>query len=477
MSLNFLRKTLCFAGLLTLFACNPAYHPPALEICDDWKNSACEESLCSLGNPLPIFWWWIFEDETLNCLESQAIEANPTLDGAAARMNQAYAQASIQYAALFPNINLTPNFYNAGTRLPTFFAIDTTNIPQIAINTPNRVHETLYFFPFTATYDADIWGQNWMTYQAADAMAVARFHQLRQAWLMLTSQVATTYYQIRTIDKQLEVINKTLASRQKSVSLQEERFKKGLIPQMQAAQARVELADVESQKDEQIRLRGIAENYLATLVGAPACSFRVAPDPLCGPPPCVPLSVPSEVLQQRPDMAEAERQLYAANRQIGVAETAMLPSFTLTGQLGFFSSILNQLFEWQSRFWSYAIQVGQIIFDAGGTQANINAAMAAYMDKVSGYRDVALKAFKEVEDGLVNLKAAIDKYEHLSVAVKDAQLVYKLSNERYLKGLTNYLDVMDAERTYLREEQQQVTALGDQYQATISLIEAMGGTW
>ncbi len=447
--------------------------PPCVEICDDWKNSPCE--VC-VEDPLPIFWWTIFNDPCLDNLQCQALEANPTLEGTVARMNQAIAQAHVQYAALFPNIVLNPSLYHAGTRIPTFFSFDSA-APTFGIPTRTRVQETLYSFPFSASYDADLWGQNWMSYQASKALAQASFHQVRQAWLMLTSEVAMAYYQVRTADKQLEILHRTLKSREEALFLQEERFKKGLVPYIQVAQAKVETADVRTQQDEQRRLRGIAENYLAALIGKPACSFCIPYSPLEGQPPCVPLAVPAEVLAQRPDLAAAERQLAAANEQIGVAETAFLPAVTLTGQLGYFSSIFNQLFEWESRFWSYGIQIAQIIFDAGGTQANVDAAVAAYMETVAGYKEVVLRAFKEVEDALVDLKASKDKTAHLQEAVHDARTLYKLTDERYRKGLSNYLDVVDAERTLLREEQSQAGALSDQYRATVELIQAMGGTW
>lgn len=465
--------TLLFILIAAVSACNPRYSPPCVDPCDGWKNDA---TLIHAADPLPIFWWEVFNDEQLRCLESRALEASPTLEAAVARLNQAAAQAYTQYAALFPNIILNPSLYHAGTRIPTFFSFDSA-APTFGIPSPTRVQETLYSFPFSASYDVDLWGQNWLTYQSASAQAEASFHQVRQAWLMLTSQVAMAYYQIRSLDLQLNVLEETLKSREKAYELQNDRYNKGLTAYISVAQSGVEVNDVKYQLDEIIRLRAVAENYLGQLIGMPACCFHLARRPLDGPPPPIPLAVPCQVLAQRPDIAAAERQLYAANRQIGVAETAFLPALTLTGQIGYFSSVFNQLFEWESRFWSYGAQIAQIIFDAGGTQANVDAAVAAYMEKAAEYRDTALKSFREVEDGLADLRAAIDKGGHLALAVKDAGIAYKIAQERYLKGLTNYLDVVEAERTFLREEQSQAAALGDQYQATIALIQATGGTW
>lgn len=454
---------------LTGCSLEKTYCPPTVEVCETWKNDTSPESETS-PDPLPIFWWEIFEDERLSTLESQALAANPTLKSAAANLERAAAIADVQYAALFPNIILNPSLYHAGTRVPTFFGFP-------AVDTLGRVQERIYNFPFSASYTLDIWGKNSMNYEAAYATAEASYHQLRQAWLLLTVAVAKSYYRVRALDLQLNVIDKTIASRQKAVDLNQERYDKGLSNKLDVSRAKVELDTVMTQKDSLVQQRAIEENVLAELTGLAASCFHVAESPLNGTPPCVPPEIPFNVLQQRPDLAEAERLLYAAQLNIGVAETAYLPDITLTGQIGYSSSIFNQLFDWESRFWSYGVQIAQLIFDAGATSAQVDAAVAAFLQRVADFERVVIAAFKEVENALVDERAAENKTLHWLQTVEDASLTYQLSNNRYNSGLTNYLDVVDAERSLLNAELSLAQAEGEKYIAVLSLIEAMGGSW
>ncbi|MFA6916084.1 MAG: efflux transporter outer membrane subunit [Parachlamydiales bacterium] len=469
------KNTLSFALFLTILfltGCSfeKAYTPPSVELCDQWKtdNSACEEQPCH--EPLPIFWWKIFDDERLDTLECQALAANPDLKSAAANLQRAAASARIQYAALFPNVILNPSLYHAGTRVPSFFGIP-------AVDSPGRIQERIYNFPFSASYDLDLWGQYRMNFNAAEATAEAAYHQLRNTWLILTIQVAKSYYRIRAYDDQLQVIEKTLTSRKKAVDLNQERYDKGLSNLLDVSRSKVEFDNVLVQKDNLIQARGIEENTLAELTGLAASCFCVGDSPLYEEPPCVPLELPSTVLQQRPDLAEAERRLYAAQQNIGVAETAYLPSIALTGQIGYSSSIFNQLFDWESRFWSYGVQIAQLIFDAGATTAQVDEAVSVFLQRVADFEKIVVKAFKEVENALVNERAANDKIIHLERAVEDSAQTFKLSNNRYNAGLTNYLDVVDAERTLLNAELSLAQAKGERYTALLSLIEAMGGSW
>lgn len=446
------------------------YTPPCVTVCEQWKTEADECQVTECVDPLPIFWWKIFHDERLDTLECQALAANPDLKSAAANLQRAAAIARIQYAALFPNVILNPSLYHAGTRVPSFFGIP-------AIDTPGRIQEVIYNFPFSASYDLDIWGQNRMTFNAAEATAEAAYHQLRQVWLMLTVRVAKSYYRIRSLDAQLAVIERTLKSRQKAVDLNQERYDKGLSNLLDVSRSKVELDNVLFQKDGLVQSRAIEENVLAELTGLSASCFCALASPLVDDPPCVPLEIPSTVLQQRPDLAEAERRLYAAQQQIGVAETGYLPSITLTGQIGYSSSIFSQIFDWESRFWSWGVQIAQLIFDAGATTAQVDEAVSVFLQRVADFEKIVIRAFKEVENALVDQRAAGDKIVHLTQAVEDAANTFKLSNNRYKAGLTNYLDVVDAERSLLAAELSLAQAQGEKYIAILSLIEAMGGSW
>lgn len=346
-------------------------------------------------------------------------------------------------------------------------------------NIPNdfRFLQTQYLVPLNLSYEVDLWGQLNNAYYAALIRAQAASQAYLSVLLSLTADVASTYFQLRSLDAQQEVIQKNIRVRQHAVEINQVRFKAGLIVFLDVSRAEVELARARSDSDHVRRLRGLEENLLATLVGTPAPLFSLAYNPLLTPPPVIPKGLSSELLCRRPDIAEAERNLAAAYREVGVAYANFFPSLSLNASLGFSSPFADQLFSWQSRFWQVGLNIMQTVFDAGHNQANFDYYKALFREAMAHYQQKVLQSFEEVENGLVNLREYAHQAHDLADAVRAAHITLELSQMRYNRGLINYLDVVDAERQLLETEQNSVIVLGNRYSSTVMLIRALGGGW
>lgn len=448
-------------------------------------------------------WWEVFHDSVLNGLEEQALNSSYTLWAALERVIEARAQARIQFAPLLPNLGFNPSFSRTGSLFQNPFsglglggsnntspsssslssanpAANTITSPLSALNNlPSdfRFVQTQYLVPLNLTYEVDLWSQLHNAYYAALIRAQAATQAYLSVLLSLTADVASTYFQLRGLDAQQEVIQRNIRARQEAVNLNRARYNAGLIVYLDVSRAEVELARARSDSDNVRRLRGLQENRLATLVGVPASVFSVAYDPVIIPPPVIPRGLPSELLCRRPDIAEAERNLAAAYREIGVAYANFFPSLNINAAFGFESPIAHQLFSWRSRFWQVGWNVMQTVFDAGRNAANLDYYKALFREQMANYEETVLRAFQDVEDSLVDLRGYADQAQDLAIAVRAARLTLDLAQMRYNRGLTNYLDVVDAERQLLETEQNSVIVLGNRYVSTVMLIRALGGGW
>lgn len=455
-------------------------------------------------------WWEIFQDPVLNELEEQALNSSYTLWAALERVIEARAQARINFAPLLPGVNFAPSFSRTGSLFQNPFptglggsgqatsnsfsslgslisATETTqaanpngtNANAALSNIPSafRFVQSQYLVPLTLNYEVDLWCLLHNAYYASVIHAQAVSQAYLSVLLSLTADVASAYFQIRGLDAQQEVLQGNIRVRQHAFDLNSARFKAGLIVYLDVSRAEVELARAHSDSDDVRRLRGLEENLLATLVGVPASVFSVGYNPLVIPPPVIPRGLPSELLCRRPDIAEAERNLASSYREIGVAYAKFFPSLNLNASLGFESPFAHQLFSWQSRFWQMGWNIMQTVFDAGRNEANLEYYKARFRENMANYQQTALQAFKDVEDALVNLRGYANQAKDLAIAVRAANLTLELSQMRYNRGLTNYLDVVDAERQLLETEQNSVIVLGNRYVSTVMLIRALGGGW
>lgn len=458
------------------------------------KEPSFEEVCQELDN-----WWEIFQDPLLNDLEEQAIASSYTLWAALERVIEARATARINFAPLMPQINFAPSFSRTGALyqnpLPSTGSSSTTgplssflssisSAPPAAaasavptIPADFRFVQSQYLVPLNFQYEIDLWSQLDNAYYASVFKAQAVSQAYLSVLLSLTADVAAAYFQLRGLDAQQEVLRRNIHIRQHAVDINRSRYNAGLIVYVDVSRAEVELWKAHSDNDEVHRLRGLQENILATLVGVPASVFSIEYNPVFVPPPVIPTGLPSELLCRRPDVAEAERNLAAAYREIGVAYANFFPSLTLNAALGVSSPFPHQLFSWKSRFWEVGVNILQTVFDGGRIQANLDYYRAGWREAMANYQEQVLQSFKDVEDSLVSLRWYAKQAQDLAKAVSAARTTLELSQMRYNRGLVNYLDVVDAERDLLQTEQNSVIVLGNRYVSTVMLIRALGGGW
>ena len=327
------------------------------------------------------------------------------------------------------------------------------------------------------SWEIDLFGRVRRNYAAARAEREAAEADAANVNLSVTANVAIQYFNLRAADAQLGVIENTIKSRRQALEIAQERLQAGLTSELDVQRERAELAGNEADLAAARRGRAELENALATLVGQPASTFRQRRHELHSTPPRVPAGLPSELLERRPDVAEAERELAAANERIGVAVAAFFPRITLTGAAGFESATITDVLSPGSKIWQIGPSVSIPIFEGGRNQANLEAARARYDQGVARYRQQVLVAFQDVENALVDLRTLAEQSEAQNRAVEAAQRTLDLANQSYRQGASTYLDITDAERTLFNDQRVAAQLLGQRMQATVQLIKALGGGW
>lgn len=452
----------------------PAYHPPEPYAPSDWKGLSHSDS------PVPQVcnWWEIFDDPVLNDLEEQAIINSPNLYIALEHVEEARALAGVSKADLYPQFNLNPNFSNT----VTLFKLNGLSAIPLLANTPIqdiiRVREVQYNLLTNVNYELDLWGKIRSDYESS------LFHAEAEAWgyysslLTLTTDLANSYFALRTLDSQINILELTLKDRSVNLLLNQSRYEKGIASYIDVTEAELDFTNTESDYIDTVRQRRLQENMIAALIGLPASTFSLAPNPLTqSAPPAIPAGVPSDILLQRPDIAQSERQLASEHALIGSAYASLLPSISLTAAYGYASPSLHDFLLGKSRFWSYGYNIVQTLFDGFRKVENINLAKARYGEALGSYLQNVLTAFQEVEDALNNLEYQHKQQEVLKKSVEAAIKTVNLSERRYKQGLVNYFEVVTNQRTALNTERAYASVLGLQYQSTVQLIKALGGEW
>jgi multidrug efflux system outer membrane protein len=426
-------------------------------------------------------WWKIFEDPLLNELEEQAINSSYTLWSALERVTQARSIARIDQAALLPSITFSPSYARSGILQPNtvsnLLPSSTQNNALADLPQSFRVVQSQYFLPFYLNYELDIWNKLTNTHNAAIFRAQASAQDYLSVFLTLTTDIASNYFQLRDLDTQLAILEKTIDARKKALEINQLRFKAGLIVYLDVSRAEVELARAQSDLANIQRLRSLQENIIASLIGVPASVFTINSNPVSTVPPIVPYGLPSDLLYRRPDITSAERKLAASYAEIGVAYASFFPSVNLNAGLGLESPFAHSLISWKARLWEIGLNVIQTVFDGGKNCANLDFTKSQFRESLAKYQAQVLMAFQDVEDSLVNLHQKAVQAQILETAIKAAKQTLEISEMRYKKGLINYLDVVDAERTLLATEQNSAIVLGERYIATVRLIKALGGGW
>lgn len=469
---HFILITLLFGSLV---GCRfgPRYNPPNPETPEIWKTPHKE----SLTTPSICSWWEIFNDPVLNYLEEQAIDHNPNLYVALQRVEEARALAGVSKADLYPQFNLNPSFSNTVNlfKLNGLSAIPIPGFNQI--QNIVRIREVQYNLLANVNYEIDLWGRIRDQYESALFNAEAQAWGYYSSLLTLTTDLANSYYAMRSYDAQIDLLKSTIKERKTNLKLNSSRYEKGIAGYIDVTQAELDLTNTEADYIDTVRKRNLQVNMIATLMGTPASELTLEHNPLEGFPPEIPAGIPSDILLRRPDIAQAERMMASENALIGSAYASLLPSLSLTAAYGYSSPSLHDFLLTQSRFWSWGYNIVQTLFDGFRKIENIHVARARYEEAVGTYLQNVLTAFQEVEDSLNNIEYQKLQVETLHKSVEAAKKTVHLSERRYLQGVVNYFEVVVNQRIELETEQTYIVVLGQQYQSTIQLIKALGGEW
>ena len=465
-----LRPVLVAVCTTVLLACAaaPEYQRPALDLPLAWKL----EAPWRLGQPNDAAskgdWWRIFGDATLDALQQQALQNSPTLALAQARLLQARATLAATSASALPQLGLNERLSRQKI---------SANRPLSNYASPNfSTVQNELSVAMTVNYELDLAGRIEQSTAAAMAAAGQAQAELENTRLLLSADLAANYFNLREIDAELDVLDRATGLQRRALELVSVRRELGAASGLDVAQQQALLETTLVQLELLRRQRGQFEHAIATLTGAAAPQFSLAPERRQQLAPAVPLGLPSELLQRRPDIAAAERAMAAANAQIGVANAAFYPSITLGSSLGVDSRDLASLFDAPSLLWSLGLSAAQTIFDGGRLRANLDFSRAGYDATVANYRRVVLLAMQEVEDGITGLTALRRASLQAATARAAAQRVLDMTTARYEGGLSPYLELVTAQQALLVSERQSVQLLGQELVTTVFLIKALGGS-
>jgi NodT family efflux transporter outer membrane factor (OMF) lipoprotein len=465
------RAMLLLAATIFLAGCavGPNYKRPAApsatkwDIAEPWRESTPKDSLPK-GQ-----WWTVFHDEDLNALETQALSANQTIKISIARLEQARAIAAIQVATLFPTLSTSPGV----TRQRLSGNRPTNGVPI----TLKPVTQNTFAVPFTVSYEVDLFGRRRRSIEAAEAAYQANAADVENVRLLVTSQLAGDYFNLRELDSEVQILTRTVEALQKGLDLVNSRHTGGVASGLDVAQEETLLHTTRTQAVLLQQQRKQFEDAIAVLVGQPAPDFHVAPRVLDAEPPTLDAGLPSDLLERRPDIAEAERLMATANAQIGVAQAAYYPSLPLFAQGGWQAADIAKLANAGSAFWALGANVAQEIFTGGARRAELQFARAGYDANVANYRQAVLAAFQEVQDEITGLSVLIQAQQTQQQAVDAARRTLDISTSRYSGGLVSYLDVVTAQRDLLSDEQQLAVIRGQRLVSSVLLVKALGGGW
>jgi outer membrane protein, multidrug efflux system len=469
------------ATLLWLAGCSlaPTYQVPAAANPPAYKEtaslSAQEAGSWKTAQPSEAEargeWWKVFGDAQLDGYETQALAANQNLKAAAARLQQSRALQQRARSALFPSIGTA--FGPAREQLsPGSFGV---------VDGVGTAPQTVWTAQANASYEVNLFGRVSDAVAAAKADAQQSEALFRSVQLALQADVAQNYFNLRELDAELALLDQTVGLRTQERDFVQHRYDAGDVSELDLQQAQAELDSARSDHMTLERQRAASEHSLAVLLGLAPEQFSVAAAPLQPVTVNIPPGLPSALLERRPDIAAAERAMAAENARIGVAKAAFFPSLTLTGAAGYESSNLSNLFNWSSRTFLLGPLSGAALtlplFDGGARSANLAHERAKYEESVADYRQQVLVAFQEVEDNLASLRVLDRQTGVQDSAVKASARAAQLARAQYEDGSTNYLSVLETERTVLQAQRAAVQLKGERAVSTVNLIRALGGGW
>lgn len=418
---------------------------------DEWKTAAPSDEL------LKGKWWEIFGDPELNKLEDQININNQNVKQAEAQFRQSRALINLQRSGYYPTIGSSPSITQSDRSLggPT----------------------STFSLPVSASWEPDLWGRVKLAVDNAADNAQVSAADLENARLSAQATLATDYFQLAASYMQEDILTDTIAAYQKNLELTTNRYNGGVASKTDVSLAQTQLAGARAQFTELHVARSQFQHAIAVLTGVPPSSLEILPQKINGPPPQIPLAVPSKLLERRPDIAATERLVAAANANVGIAETAYYPTLTLTASAGFASTALQNLLKYASRTWSAGPSLTQTLFDFGRRGATLQGAEASYDATVASYRQTVLSAFQEVEDDLASLRYLAEEAAQQQEAVTAANQSLALEIERYKAGTDSYLNVITTQTIALSDQQTAITLLQRRMLAAVDLVKALGGGW
>ena len=435
--------------------------PSSFKESDQWQPSRPGDQI-SRGK-----WWEIFGDPELNKLEEQIAASNQSLKVAEARFREARAAIRFNRASQFPTISTAPS-------------ASYVKNSDFSPNYPSRIQQASkgdFVLPFDLSYELDLWGRVRRSLAAAREEAQATAADFETAKLSLEAELGLDYFELRSADAQKQLLDNTVKAYADNLQLTAGRFKGGVAPKADVAQAQTQLDTIRVQDTDVTVQRAQFEHAIAILIGEPPAEFSLTTAPLNYQPPSTPIGLPSELLQRRPDIAAAERRVAEANQQIGIARAAYFPTVTLGGTAGFAGSQGSNWFGWPSGFWAVGPVLAETLFDAGRRRATSESARANYDAAVATYRQTSLTAFQEVEDDVAALRILENETQQQQQAVASSQESLQLFTNRYTGGVDTYLQVITAQTIELANERNAIDILRRRLDASVLLIKALGGGW
>lgn len=461
---------------LSLGACavGPNYQRPAVAVPDAYKETPAGWKVAEPADGADRgAWWHAYGDARLDALVDQLGEANQTVAQYAAAYRQARALVGEARAAYFPTLGLSASASRAGQQLTRSSSGSTSTGSTSSVSRVGNTFST----SLDASWEPDLWGKVSRTVSAQEAGQQAAAADLANARLSAQATLAQTYFQLRALDAQQKLLDDTVQAYTQALKLTQNRYAQGVAARSDVLQAQTQLQSAQSAAVDNGVARAQDEHAIAVLVGQPASTFSIPPIPLDAEPPVVPVTLPSALLERRPDIAAAERKAAAANEQIGVAISAYFPSLTLSAQGGFESSVLSQLFTLPSRFWTVGPTLAATLFDGGLRHAQTQAARAAYDQQVAVYRQTVLAAFQDVEDNLASQRILAQEIVLQREAVDSARQALAIVTNEYRAGTVDYVTVLTAQTTAFSAEQKLASLAGQRMVSSVGLVKALGGGW
>jgi NodT family efflux transporter outer membrane factor (OMF) lipoprotein len=465
-------------ALLSGCMVGPKYSKPSVPIAPGYKESPTasfkEDDGWKLSKPsdakLKGSWWELFADPQLNTLEARVDGANQTLKMADANFRAARANIGFYKASEAPTIGIAPSI--SAVR-------DSANQPYLSKTIVNG-GEGNFLLPLELNYEIDLWGRIHRQVTAAREQEQASAADLANTRLSLHAELAIDYMEVRSADAQIKLLQDTVKAYTDAVNLTRDRFEGGVSPLSDLTQARTQLDSALVLETDISVTRAQYEHAIASLIGVPPAQFTLAATPInLSPPtmPDVPGTLPSQLLERRPDIASSERQMAAANEQIGIAQAAFYPTLSLSAIAGLQGTSALNWFTWPSRFWAVGPTFSETLFDAGRRRATKTMASANYDGAVANYRQTTLTAFQQVEDNLAALRILEVEAQHQHDSTASAEQTLDLSQTRYDGGVDTYLQVITWQTAALNNERNDIDIMRRRMEASVVLIKALGGGW